>query len=591
MIKSNKGFMLLEAILAMGIVSASVLLRAQYESSEMVKHDYNLLGRDLASLVSAVDKRVMLDGIESPVIWDSQWKTTQSTIDGLLKELVAADNPDCGVLGGWQPKLKENKDIRLIPCDLNKGLLKGFEAESERVGAGNLLQEWSVTIFSPEKRFNDLFPHFGRILESAQLNDVVRITGAHEYAYVDRSTNKPLTIGECFNLRSRCGIRATFRLNKLGIAEDYHLRVNGENSMRNSLTFSSAARPARCFRYEGSTKVDTTCGLEFDRSSDFLSLQGNEASLGSYNIVSDNLSMSPVFCTNIDSAGNQSKVLCGMTAVEQSGSVFAEAYITSVKVDGYIRMAKQGGRGIAFNVDSEGNVDASGDLSIQKDLKVSGSATVNDDLSVGADVRVKGGVEVSGNIKAKDIKASGQIESMFVKAQSTHTNDLYIRVSKVEGQKCTIGSIARSANGQLLSCVSGVYKAERGLISGMVFAFNGSCPKGTSKVAGMEGRTIVGSGRLNDGTLDYYYYMNRTGGKQRHKLSYSEMPKHQHVVPWGEAWVTKRWAPYGYRGGRGHTGSADSDGDNYRYLSSPEGGSKYHENRTPYRVFNYCKVD
>ncbi|KDM91043.1 hypothetical protein [Photobacterium galatheae] len=128
------------------------------------------------------------------------------------------------------------------------------------------------------------------------------------------------------------------------------------------------------------------------------------------------------------------------------------------------------------------------------------------------------------------------------------------------------------------------------LPKGAIFLFMGTCPQGSSAVREMAGRTAVGAGPLNDGTLSHHYRINEQGGSQRHKLTKSEMPRHQHIMAWGETYRDKDWSPYGVAGGRGYIGSGDSDRDNYRYLNSPEGGSQFHENRMPYRVMNYCMV-
>lgn len=135
-------------------------------------------------------------------------------------------------------------------------------------------------------------------------------------------------------------------------------------------------------------------------------------------------------------------------------------------------------------------------------------------------------------------------------------------------------------------------KSSSGIIrvvpAGAIFAFEGNCPKGTKKLTGMAGRTIVGSGLLSDGTLSHRYLLGQRGGKQRHKLSIGEMPKHQHITSWGEAFP--RMARWGVVAGRSRGGSASSDWDNYNFKTSPQGGSGYHENRMPYKVFSWCKL-
>jgi hypothetical protein len=60
-----------------------------------------------------------------------------------------------------------------------------------------------------------------------------------------------------------------------------------------------------------------------------------------------------------------------------------------------------------------------------------------------------------------------------------------------------------------------------------------------------------------------------------HALTEAQMPTHQHDSSWGER--KEEWARYGIDGTtRNNIGSGDTDGDNYRYLTSPEGGGQAH---------------
>ncbi|MEP8041612.1 hypothetical protein ABJY94_18460 [Vibrio parahaemolyticus] len=115
-----------------------------------------------------------------------------------------------------------------------------------------------------------------------------------------------------------------------------------------------------------------------------------------------------------------------------------------------------------------------------------------------------------------------------------------------------------------------------GVPSGSIFAFEGACPVGSLPLD-MAGRTIIGSGRLDDGTLDHTYRMGEKGGYQRHQLTLSEFPKHSHGL---------KSEPDGTGGsGSVRTGPrkpvkvVQTDG---------EGGGGYHENRMPYMVLNWC---
>ncbi|MEH0791093.1 hypothetical protein KW882_02170 [Vibrio parahaemolyticus] len=115
--------------------------------------------------------------------------------------------------------------------------------------------------------------------------------------------------------------------------------------------------------------------------------------------------------------------------------------------------------------------------------------------------------------------------------------------------------------------------------SGSVFAFEGACPEG-SKSLDYAGRTVVGEGFLNDGTLSHMYRVGEKGGKQRHRLTVSEMPSHNHNIPTepdgSGGWGSIRSGPHKPIG---------------NWPSSNQGGGNFHENRMPYLVLNWCLFD
>lgn len=115
-----------------------------------------------------------------------------------------------------------------------------------------------------------------------------------------------------------------------------------------------------------------------------------------------------------------------------------------------------------------------------------------------------------------------------------------------------------------------------GVPSGGIFAFEGFCPVGSSTLE-MAGRTIVGLGRIVDGTLDHTYGMGEKGGYQRHQLTLSEFPKHTHGMQ-------------SEPDGAGGSGSVRTGPRKAVKVISTDvaGGDGYHENRMPYMVLNWC---
>lgn len=93
----------------------------------------------------------------------------------------------------------------------------------------------------------------------------------------------------------------------------------------------------------------------------------------------------------------------------------------------------------------------------------------------------------------------------------------------------------------------------------------------------LRNRLVVGVGSRSLGT---------TGGEETHTLTVSEMPSHQHIVPYGEstAAATFNWGSYG---NNNLQGSNATDYDNMWPYTSPTGGSQAHNNMPPYMALYY----
>ena len=117
------------------------------------------------------------------------------------------------------------------------------------------------------------------------------------------------------------------------------------------------------------------------------------------------------------------------------------------------------------------------------------------------------------------------------------------------------------------------------------------------KTPDLRNRFVIGSSTTSTAGSSVGFYprkfsnfnINDYGGSQFVSLQTSELPKHQHIVPWGEHW--KEGSPYGYYGSGSNYGSASgADWDNtWRYMS-PEGSSNAHNNLPPFRAITYVMV-
>ncbi|CAH7412519.1 hypothetical protein VCHA53O466_50272 [Vibrio chagasii] len=415
---SKHGFMLIEALLASALIGAVVLGKVQLDAREDAKINKQNFGREISELLTAFDRRILLDGLlmEANGEWEASESDTYNSVGWLMEELIARENPDCGQSSGWSPSNSQNSEVALISCNhLNKnGLPFGLTMSTERFGLDNdprLFKEWSVVLkpndaasFEPNVLFT--------ILESAKRHSTTRVMGVHRYRLIDYRSGIELKPSDCIAVGENCAIKATFESNHAGLSEDPHLRVDGSNIMRNSINFSTSAMPATCYRnsFEGGevTRNDVACGINLDSdgaSGESLTVDANTLSAQSI-LLSDSHGASragtaAVTCT--DKEGGST--ICGITSISEANSVAARAYINSIIVDDFIRLSKSGET--QFEVDVAGNISNRGTLSTKGHAHLMGGLTVNGGIAT-----INDGLKVTGgsDVEAITVREKGEFK-------------------------------------------------------------------------------------------------------------------------------------------------------------------------------------
>jgi microcystin-dependent protein len=96
------------------------------------------------------------------------------------------------------------------------------------------------------------------------------------------------------------------------------------------------------------------------------------------------------------------------------------------------------------------------------------------------------------------------------------------------------------------------------IFTGVIAAFNGSCPTGWTEYTDARGRAVIGAGQ-GSGLTDRP--LASTGGEETHVLTESEMPSHTHIQN-----AHSHSASSGSAGDHSHSGTTDSAGNHRHYL-------------------------
>ncbi len=320
----KKGYLLIEAILGAAIVSSAILFKTQVEVKSKQIDDVREFAAKLAVVPYAIDKRTLLDG-HTLSLSSTNFTGAQQTVQNFLeKALIGSASAACA--GGWTPIDLANGAMNLIPCNLfNYGKMP-FSMDMNGAYAltpDGTVRSFYVDVYHPNNTlFQDYSHVYAQLVGYARVLDGPQITGSHRYYLVNKNTSAELTPSECNAVMSACAFRAEYTTNYVGMGEDPYLRVNGGNFMVGDIAFRGvASAPLEC-RNIDSAGVQTmvNCGLDYDEVNQNLSINSNE--LNSQEIKLANTSL-------LNSSGNVMSVSC--TAFNGTTSVTVPCGMTLLK--------------------------------------------------------------------------------------------------------------------------------------------------------------------------------------------------------------------------------------------------------------------
>ncbi|WP_210499615.1 hypothetical protein [Vibrio crassostreae] len=336
-INNKKGFTIVEAMLSIALVSVAQLYNVSHAVESERIEDAKSLGKKMAQVLIAMDKRVLLDGYSAPTGgWNKVWSGANAFSNEMLgRELIAFGNPVCGDPSGWSPKVANNNELALIECNLLNGdrFPFKFNVRAERAAnssAPNIIEDWEVMIYhNNNTEFEENFRFYAPIRQQAQLYDALTMTGKHEVSFVNRTSGIEIeSSSACYSAKSNCGILFKYRNSKTAeTPDDSYLKVDGSTALVDDLYFGVTAPQAAVCYMQGGTEVP--CGFDYNAASSELNMHATNVTATNYHLFIEDSAGTPVltYCNDVDTGVS---VPCGISVVDDGGSAVAKAHLNKL---------------------------------------------------------------------------------------------------------------------------------------------------------------------------------------------------------------------------------------------------------------------
>ncbi|HGF5190410.1 TPA: hypothetical protein ACF35N_004482 [Vibrio parahaemolyticus] len=425
----QKGFMLIEAILATALVatSATVALKVDKRAHEIVRA--KLTGKALADVQHAIDMRLLSDGYELSSGWALSSSATEDSIALLKQELIAADNPDCGGSGNWRPTSPNEQATALVSCNVLSELQRyKFRLDTERtarIGDDSDFKSWSLYLSQPnEKLFDEQFSLFTHIVNAAKLQNSTYLAATKRVNFVKLSDKSEITQSLCFLEKGNCALRFEVEANE--IVDRQYLRTDGTSSMFNGITFKSEVDADRISCFDSDNK-EISCGIDLkEYGTDDYGVEFNGQRVSASVLeLRNNLGGTPV-PVKCNRAGVET--FCGFTVL--SGGV-AEAYVNAIYAEDFQAQSANVNGTLTAN-----NIEVINTLTT-KNAEITGAVTANS--AKVSNLLTTRDAKVAGTITAHDAK----VTNIFTARDAEISNLLTTKNAKVtEGLAASDASVS-----------------------------------------------------------------------------------------------------------------------------------------------------
>lgn len=210
------GLSLIEALLTLSIfsiISLSIMINSMETKK---KENFINFANTISELLSAIDKRLIIDEIQENNI---QEQFSDSNFGTNINLAFASRDHECGdKIDGWQPK--NGNKILLLPCNMwTKRIPYNFKIDTEFLIEDERLYG-VFFIFKPSKKEilkeSSIMINLYNLL-SKKVN--ANMIGTQSYSLIDEngiSLNKI----ECLNLKENCYIKASFNITPMFILQN-----------------------------------------------------------------------------------------------------------------------------------------------------------------------------------------------------------------------------------------------------------------------------------------------------------------------------------------------------------------------------------
>lgn len=250
-----KGFTLIEVLVYISIFSifSLILFMQNKRVGEDVK-DISIVN-DISSLVNAIDRRVFIEGLQEENWTETEWDKNNFR-DFLKKELITAENTQCGVEGGWSPRYNEDisdslsKELgdyngiltktlgsKLIPCTFwNSYPLKNFQPSLKVNISDDFVKSFvfNISFSDNESWFESLVTM--RKLESSINNKKIN-TSMLSVEFKPKVNSVNTTMENCLSNKSSCSYDIVMNTNSV-FHDTERLRIDSSNSLKSGIKFA-----------------------------------------------------------------------------------------------------------------------------------------------------------------------------------------------------------------------------------------------------------------------------------------------------------------------------------------------------------------